>query len=129
VFLMQNGAGGQFRAWELEPVPGLAPQLAVAAKPEADPLATLPPGTRKFWRPAHAVRRLPKPGAGVENRTLLIFRVGEAPSPDDNPGVMLPATPQIKACRGRYLEPAERIKRSSGAYRAPALPLSYTGPV
>jgi hypothetical protein len=27
-------------------------------------------------------------GAGVEDRTLLIFFVGEAPSPDDNPGMV-----------------------------------------
>ena len=31
------------------------------------------------------------------------------------------------ACGARNLEPAERIERSSDAYRAPALPLSYTG--
>ena len=31
------------------------------------------------------------------------------------------------ACGAQNLEPAERIERSSDAYRAPALPLSYTG--
>ena len=31
------------------------------------------------------------------------------------------------ACRAQSLEPAERIERSPDAYRAPALPLSYTG--
>jgi hypothetical protein len=29
-----------------------------------------------------------KLGAGVEDRTLLIFFVGEVPSPDDNPGMV-----------------------------------------
>ena len=30
---------------------------------------------------------VPKIGTGVEDRTPLIFFVGEAPSPDDNPGI------------------------------------------
>jgi hypothetical protein len=56
-------------------------------------------------------------GAGVEDRTLLIFFVGEVPSPDDNPGVV--PSPAIEQRRNRTTADA--------AYKTAALPLRYWG--
>ena len=49
-----------------------------------------PLGRIKSAMPRHLGLGPAKLGAGVEDRTPLIFFVGEAPSPDDNPG-MVPA--------------------------------------
>ena len=46
----------------------------------------------------------PKHGTGVEDRTPLIFFVGEAPSPDDNPGVKLVAALGFEPSLRSYLE-------------------------
>src|ERR1700681_1554056 len=74
--------------------------------------------------------------AGIEPAT---FRVSDgctacralgrwSPAPESN---WLPrftrAAHRQQCLGGSNLEPAERIERSSDAYRAPALPLSYTG--
>ena len=47
-------------------------------------------------------------GAGVEDRTLLIFFVGEAPSPDDDPG-LVPAP---------GVDPGSRQQSAATAYKA-----------